>query len=73
MSNFICPICGINNIDCGKAGYKTDREIELEKKLVVAVEALQKIGEVNTNRAIDSFQRCQMIAEKTLTKIKGIE
>lgn len=30
MSNFICPTCGFNNIDCGKAGYKTGREIELE-------------------------------------------
>lgn len=32
MSNLICPTCGFNNIDCGKAGYKTDREIELEKE-----------------------------------------
>lgn len=35
MSNFICPTCGFNNIDCGRDGYKTDREIELEKKLSV--------------------------------------
>lgn len=33
MSNFICPTCGLNNIDCGKAGYKTDREIKLETAL----------------------------------------
>lgn len=33
MSSFICPTCGLNNIDCGKAGYKTDREIELEMVL----------------------------------------
>nr|DAW68052.1 MAG TPA: Rad50 zinc hook motif [Caudoviricetes sp.] len=32
MSNFTCPTCGLTNIDCGKAGYKTTREIELEKK-----------------------------------------
>lgn len=32
MSNFICPTCGFSNIDCGKAGYKTDKEIELEKE-----------------------------------------
>ena len=43
MSNFICPTCGFNNIDCGKAGYKTDREIELEKKLEIAVKALDII------------------------------
>lgn len=30
MSNFTCPTCGLTNIDCGKAGYKTTREIELE-------------------------------------------
>ena len=33
MSNFICPTCGLTNIDCGKAGYKTEREIELEKDI----------------------------------------
>lgn len=37
MSNFTCPTCGLTNIDCGKAGYKTAREIELEKKLKIAV------------------------------------
>lgn len=42
MSNFKCPTCGITNIDCGKAGYKTDREIELEKKLDIALEALKQ-------------------------------
>ena len=41
MSNFICPTCGITNIDCGKEGYKTPREIELEKKLDIAVKALK--------------------------------
>lgn len=43
MSNFTCPTCGLTNIDCGKAGYKTAREIELEKKLEIAVKALEKI------------------------------
>lgn len=33
MSNFICEKCGMTNIDCGKQGYKTPREIELEKQL----------------------------------------
>ena len=44
MSNFICPTCGMNNIDCGKAGYKTDREIELEKKLEIAIKAMNSAG-----------------------------
>lgn len=52
---------------------KTDREIELEKKLEIAVKALDKIGEVNTNKAIYSFQRCQMIAEEAIEKIKEIK
>lgn len=30
MSNFKCDKCGMVNIDCGGAGYKTPREIELE-------------------------------------------
>ena len=40
MSNFTFPTCGFTNIDCGKDGYKTAREIELEKKLEIAIEAL---------------------------------
>ena len=32
MSNFECPHCGMINIDCGKEGYKTPREIELKKE-----------------------------------------
>lgn len=43
MSNFICPTCGITNIDCGKAGYKTPREIELEKKLEIAVKVIDAV------------------------------
>ncbi len=30
MSNFICPHCGMTNIDCGAGVYKTPRELELE-------------------------------------------
>lgn len=33
MSNFKCTECGTINIDCGKEGYKTPREIELEKQV----------------------------------------
>lgn len=44
MSNFTCPTCGFTNIDCGKDGYKTAREIELEKKLDITVKALILIG-----------------------------
>lgn len=30
MSNFKCSECGMIKIDCGKEGYKTPRELELE-------------------------------------------
>ncbi len=42
MSNFTCPTCGFTNIDCGKDGYKTAREIELEKKLEIAIKTLKE-------------------------------
>lgn len=45
MSNFICPTCGLNNIDCGKAGYKTDRELELEAKTICLKEVLESCKE----------------------------
>lgn len=47
MSNFTCQTCGLTNIDCGKAGYKTAREIELEKKLEIAVEVLEYYANSN--------------------------
>ena len=59
MSNFICPTCGFNNIDCGKDGYKTDREIELEKKLEIAVEALES--------AFGGFKTIQHMAAYPIT------
>lgn len=61
MSNFICPFCGFKNIDCGKAGYKTDREIELEKMLYIAVKALEHYAKKGS------------LAEKALEKIKEIK
>ena len=36
MSNFKCKECGTVNIDCGKEGFKTTKEIELEKQLKIA-------------------------------------
>lgn len=32
MSNITCPTCGVISYDCGKAGFKTKREMELEKE-----------------------------------------
>lgn len=41
MSNFQCPCCGMTNIDCGKTGFKTPREIELEE----TIEKIEKVIE----------------------------
>lgn len=43
MSNFTCPTCGLTNIDCGKAGYKTASEIELEEKLKMATNTIEQV------------------------------
>ena len=43
MSNFICSECGMTNIDCGYAGYKTPKEIELEKKVHILNEVNMKL------------------------------
>ena len=43
MSNFICSECGMTNIDCGRDGYKTPKEIELEKKVHILNEANMKL------------------------------
>lgn len=61
MSNFTCPTCGLTNIDCGKAGYKTAREIELEKKLEIAVKALEHYAKKGS------------LAQKALAKIKELD
>lgn len=49
MSNFICCECGIAQIDCGGDGYKTPKEIELEKKLDIAVKTFERIRNVWKN------------------------
>lgn len=80
MSNFTCPTCGLTNIDCGKAGYKTAREIELEKKLEIAVKALKTIKTAawfgkNTKINIDTPDSLRLksvvnLAEQTLKEIE---
>lgn len=69
MSNFICPTCGITNIDCGKDGYKTAREIELEKKLEIAVKALKRISDNDFDCFLDSEKI--KLAQQALKEIEG--
>lgn len=85
MSNFTCPTCGLTNIDCGKAGYKTRREIELEKKLKIAIKALEfyaEMGHIDNVVACSNIKNhcwCEgdiengYVAEKALAKIKEIK
>jgi len=49
MSNFICSECGTTWIDCGYSGYKTPKEIELEKENKKLKEQLQEANEIIAN------------------------
>ena len=51
MSNFKCSESGTVSIDCGKQGYKTPREIEVEKENEILKEKL-KIAEENKSRKV---------------------
>lgn len=54
MSNFICSECGMTNIDCGGAGYKTPKEIELEKENKRLQKQLKEANEAIKQYAWDS-------------------
>ena len=69
MSNFICSECGLTNIDCVSAGYKTTKEIELEKKLEIATKALERYSTTDTHDWIDS----QVVAKKALKEMEGVK
>ena len=45
MSNFKCSECGTVNVDCGKEGYKTPREIELETLVIELENRLKTLDE----------------------------
>ena len=67
MSNFICSECGMTNIDCGRAGYKTPKEIELENQidyLSKKVERLQEqkkkvIALIKDGRFVEALQELE--------------
>lgn len=67
MSNIKCPTCGLISYDCGKAGYKTAREIELEKQLEIAIKALKDMA-----RQCD-LSWYQAKAEQTLKDIEELD
>ena len=67
MSNFRCSECGMTNIDCGRAGYKTPKEIELENQidyLSKKVERLQEqkkkvIALIKDGRFVEALQELE--------------
>jgi hypothetical protein len=72
MSNFICSECGMTNIDCGGAGYKTPKEIELEKKLDIATKALREYAdEIWWGDCKMSADDYEYVHEKCAWRIKG--
>lgn len=75
MSSFQCDKCGMINIDCGKEGFKTPREIklevyvkELEEKLKIAEEALKQISSGVFLPAYRSY-----LAEQALQKMEEVK
>lgn len=74
MSNFICPHCQ-QIIDDGSDGFTSDREIELEKKLEIAVKALEKIVGMAENvepyEDMSNLSMCGDLAQQALKEIEG--
>lgn len=67
MSSFICPHCQ-QIIDDGSDGFTSDREIELEKKLEIALSYLCTIKKLRNGKC---FQ-CSDFAYRAIKKIKEI-
>ena len=72
MSNFICEKCGMTNIDCGYQGYKTEREIELEKQLDREIHINRKMKSALEKYA-DPFNDMQPINELARQVLKEID
>lgn len=76
MSNFQCDKCGMINIDCGWGNFKTPRELELEKKLNIALKALNKISKFNRILSIENdivtaeYTEAAQIAQDALMQIE---
>lgn len=78
LSNIKCPTCGVISYNCGKDEYKTDQEIKLEKKLEIAVKALDKIVNYNsTKEQVDKYYHIvidvRTIGREALAKIEEIK
>ena len=72
MSNFICPECGMTNIDCGRDGYKTPKEIELEKQIERLQEQLKEAVDFILELSED-FDNEGILYPKQRKKLEEIE
>lgn len=61
--------CGMTNIDCGYAGYKTPKEIELEKQ----VGRLQEQLAIATKALKKYMTFCRHPAEEALKEMEGVK
>lgn len=69
MSNFMFPVC--KNINCGN---KTEREIEIEKKLEIAITALEFYAlPLNQLNPVYNIAQHHKTAEEALAKIKEVK
>lgn len=73
----MCPHCQ-QIIDDGSDGFTSNREIELEKKLEIAVKALDKIVNYNSvAEQVDKYHHIvidvRIIGKEALEKIKEIK
>lgn len=78
MSNFICSECGMTNIDCGRDGYKTPKEIELEKKVHILNKANMKLENelghfADLSKKVEHLQKQLRIAIKALDNCRGFD
>ena len=77
MSNFKCSKCGTINVDCGKEGYKTPREIELEKRVKDLEQKLNaQFAEMEEKLTAEEMKNNKLkeklkIAEEALNDIKN--
>lgn len=69
MSNFKCSECGMINIDCGKEGYKTPREFELEKRVKELEERLNaQFVEMEEKLTAEEMKNFELKEENKRTK-----
>lgn len=84
MSNYTCPTCGTNHIDCGYGGYKTAKEVELEEQVKIFRESLRNLAYVSKdfirildklvdNKLIEVCSKDLVVAECLTERLNALE